>query len=130
MWIAALILVVLGVAVGMLKAMRPAANGDDAPSLGHSCASCSAAGAGEKSCVNDCLLKHIMAEPVYFDDEELDAYRGRGSSSYTEIEAAEFAEVMHTMRQEEVKDWLRSLTSRGINLPDSLKDEAAMLAEE
>lgn len=65
----------------------------------------------------------------YFDDEELDRFRGRESGSYTEDEAGEFAEVMHTMRESEVKDWCRSLNLRGINLPDQLKDEAFMLME-
>ena len=43
-------------------------------------------------------------------------------------EAAEFAEVMYTMKPEEVKDWLVSLQRRDVNLPDQLKDEAIMLA--
>ena len=44
-------------------------------------------------------------------------------------EAAEFAEVMYTMRPDEVKDWLHSLQLRCVSLPDQLKDEAYMLAE-
>lgn len=66
----------------------------------------------------------------YFEDEELDRFRGRSSDSYTDDEAAEFAEVMYTMRPEEVKDWLRSLQLRCVSLPDQLKDEAYMLAED
>ena len=37
------------------------------------------------------------------------------------------AEVMYSMRQEEVADWNRSLILRGINVPDQLKDELIML---
>jgi len=66
----------------------------------------------------------------YFDDEELDRFKGKDSSAYTEEEIEEFAEVLHTMYQTEVKDWCRSLTLRGISLPDQLKDEAFMLMEE
>jgi len=75
-------------------------------------------------------MMEAATQPIeYFDDEELDRYKGRDSSNYTEDEAEDFAEVLHTMRQGEVKDWCRSLTLRGISLPDQLKDEAFMLME-
>lgn len=128
MWIVVVTLVVLGVLVAVLKSLGIGAGEEPKAGTGHSCATCSGAGADGSGCVNECLLRNLTAEPVYFDDEELDAYRGRSSSSYTEKEVEEFAEVMHTMRPEEVKEWLKSLTSRGIHLPDSLKDEAIMLA--
>ena len=44
-------------------------------------------------------------------------------------EAEQFREVMYTMRQEEVKDWNRSLILRGVAVPDQLKDELVMLLE-
>ena len=63
-------------------------------------------------------------KPVeYFDDEELDRYRGRPSDAYTDEETEEFADVMYTMRPEEVRDWNRSLILRGVNVPDQIKDE-------
>ena len=74
-------------------------------------------------------MEAAVAEIEYFDDEELDRFRGRRADGYTDEEAGEFAEVMYTMRPEEVKDWLRSLRLRGVSLPDQLKDEAYMLAE-
>ncbi len=91
-----------------------------------SCATCD--GASEK-CLQECLLE-ASAKPIeYFDDEELDAFKGRKSDSYTEDEVEQFAEVLNTMRQDEVKDWTISLSLRGVNLPDSLKDEVIMLME-
>ena len=63
----------------------------------------------------------------YFDDEELDVYKGRPSDSYTDEEAEQFREVMYTMQQSEVKDWNRSLILRGVAVPDQLKDELVML---
>lgn len=90
------------------------------------CASCSA-GAGK--CLQECAMEAAVADIEYFDDEELDRFRGRRSDGYTDEEAAEFAEVMYTMRPEEVKDWLQSLRLRCVSLPDQLKDEAYMLAE-
>lgn len=74
-------------------------------------------------------MEAAVGDIEYFEDEELDRFRGRSSDSYTDDEAAEFAEVMYTMRPEEVKDWLRSLQLRCVSLPDQLKDEAYMLAE-
>lgn len=78
-------------------------------------------------CEKEMLLKAVADAPEYFDDEELDRYAGRPSDSYSDEEIEEFEEVMTTMRKEEVGDWLRSLTRRGIEIPDPLKDEAFML---
>lgn len=79
-------------------------------------------------CEQECMLK-AATEPVeYFDDEELDAYKGKASDSYNEDETAQFAEVLETLRPEEVKAWNRSLILRGINMPDGLKDEYFSLA--
>ncbi|MCQ2095274.1 MAG: phospholipase [Bacteroidaceae bacterium] len=66
----------------------------------------------------------------YFEDEELDRFKGRSSDSYSDEEIAEFREVLYTMRLDEVSDWLSSLLIREVNLPDSLKDEAIILLEE
>ena len=59
-------------------------------------------------------------EPVYFEDEELDAYKGIAADAYTEQQVAEFEEVLTTMRPDEVPQWLHSLQLRGINLPAAL----------
>lgn len=69
-------------------------------------------------------------KPVeYYDDEELDAYKGRRSDNYSDDEASEFADVLETLRPEDVKPWNRSLILRGINMPDQIKDEYIALAE-
>ena len=71
-----------------------------------------------------------VGEPIeYFDDEELDRFRGRSGDSYTEAEEEEFRAVLETTLTREVGDWLRSLQLRGIELPESLRDEAVMLME-
>lgn len=94
---------------------------------GGACATCSEQ---HGKCLQECVMENAAAEIVYFDDEELDRFKQRPSNSYTDDEASEFAEVMYTMKPEEVKDWLNSLTLRGVSLPDQLKDEAIMLIEE
>jgi hypothetical protein len=56
----------------------------------------------------------------YFDDDELDAFSGRSSDSYTDDEAALFAAVFHTLWETDIPGWLRSLQLRGIPIPDQL----------
>jgi len=77
-------------------------------------------------CEKEALMAAVGKEIEYYDDEELDAYRGRPSDSYTSEEEEQFEEVLTTMREEEVAGWLRSLQLRGINLPVALRDEVAM----
>lgn len=80
-------------------------------------------------CEQECMLK-AATEPVeYFDDEELDVYKGRASNSYNEEETTQFAEVLETLKANEVKAWNRSLILRGINMPDGIKDEYISLAD-
>lgn len=69
------------------------------------------------------------AAAEYYDDEELDAYRGRSAGSYTPEETAEFREVLETMRPAEVSGWLRSLSLRGISLPESLRQRALAIGD-
>ena len=77
--------------------------------------------------VNDsCSTKEIE----YYDDEELDRFRGRLSEDYTDEEAEAFAEVMLTMRPDEVKGWNRSLILRGINMPNQIKDDFIALVND
>lgn len=85
---------------------------------------CQHGGAGCCGGVN-CLKKEIARHIVYFEDEELDAYRTRPEESYTEAEVEEFREVLTTLRPEEVEPWLRSLRLRQITLPYQLKEEIA-----
>ena len=75
-------------------------------------------------------MMEAATKPVeYFDDEELDRFAGRQSDDYTDEETEEFREVMLTMKQDEVREWNRSLILRGINIPDQLKDEVVMMIE-
>ena len=76
-------------------------------------------------------MMEAATQPIeYFEDEELDAFRGRPSDSYTDDEVEMFADTLYTMRHDEVAAWCRSLNLRGIQLPDQLKDEVVMLVSE
>lgn len=76
------------------------------------------------------MMEALANDIEYFDDEELDQYKGRPSDQYTDDETEQFAEVLETLQPQEVKDWARSLSLRGINMPDGIKDEFAALAED
>lgn len=81
-------------------------------------------------CEKESLLAAVSKRIEYYDDEELDRFRGRPSGSYTEAETDEFREIMYTMKEDEVAGWCRSLQLRGVELPDGLKDELFLIVGE
>ncbi len=81
-------------------------------------------------CEKESLLAAVSKGVEYYDDEELDRFRGRASNNYTEDEVEEFREVMFTCQEDEVAGWSRSLQLRGIHLPDELKDELFLIVGE
>jgi len=81
-------------------------------------------------CERDSLIAAVSKEIEYYDDEELDAYRGISSDAYAENMVEEFREILYTLKEVEVAGWIRSLQLRGINLPDTLKDEAFLIVGE
>lgn len=81
-------------------------------------------------CEKDSLLAAVSKQIEYYDDEELDRFKGHGSEEYTEEEIEEFRNVMYTMQEVEVAGWCRSLQLRGIELPDELKDELFLIIGE
>ena len=81
-------------------------------------------------CEKESLLAAISKAIEYYDDEELDRFRGRGADEYTEEETEEFRDVLYTMRSDEVAGWVRSLQLRGINIPRGLRDEVLMIVDD
>ena len=67
---------------------------------------------------------------LYFDDEELDAFRNRAADDFTEEEVEQFREVLYTMRLDEVPEWLECLKQRGIALPSELESESQLIISE
>ena len=78
-------------------------------------------------CEKESLLAAVSKEIEYYDDEELDLFRGIESGEYDSDAEEEFREILYTMRDEEVAGWVRSLQLRGVNLPDGLRDEVLMI---
>lgn len=83
-----------------------------------------------ETCEKESLLAAVSKKVEYYEDEELDAYRGTPSDAYTDDITDQFREVLYTMRSTEVAGWVRSLQLRGIELPDGIKDEVIMIVGE
>lgn len=66
---------------------------------------------------------------LYFDDEELDTYIGRGSDDYTEEEIDEFRNILYTMQPSEVEEWAACLQTRGIEIPAEVKEEILLMLQ-
>lgn len=81
-------------------------------------------------CEKDSLLAAVSKQIEYYNDEELDRFRGTASDEYNPNAVEEFREILYTMREDEVAGWVCSLQLRAINLPDELKDEVFMIIGE
>lgn len=66
---------------------------------------------------------------LYFDDEELDRFKGVKADEYTDADIEEFRQVLYTMREEEVESWAHCIETRGIELPAEIKDEILMMLQ-
>ena len=82
------------------------------------------------TCERDSLLAAVSKEIIYYDDEELDRFKGRESDQYTDEEAEEFATIFYELREVEVAGWVRSLQLRQVNLPEQLMDEVLLVVRE
>ncbi|MDR3141070.1 MAG: phospholipase [Tannerellaceae bacterium] len=81
-------------------------------------------------CERDSLLAAVSRKTAYYDDDELDRFRGINPDAYDNEAVNEFRDVLYTLREAEVAGWLRSLQLRNIELPDGLKDEAFLIVGE
>lgn len=117
-------IVCLALLLALAVAARRYLDGNGTVGQADQCSSC-ASGGGK--CAGECMVEAAVKPVEYYEDEELDGYRGRASDSYTDSEVEEFRYVLYTMRPDEAEGWSRSLSARGINVPDQLKDELMML---
>ena len=90
---------------------------------------CSSCDGTDDKCEHVCMMEAATREIEYYDDEELDRFRGRQSNQYTDEEAEEFANILYTMQPQEAKGWNRSLILREINVPNQIKDELITMIE-
>jgi len=82
------------------------------------------------TCERDSLLAAVSKDIIYYDDEELDAFKGIASDEYTPEQTEQFAQVFYELKEVEVAGWCRSLQLRGLELPDDLKDEVLLVVRE
>ena len=82
------------------------------------------------TCEKDSLLAAVSSEIVYYDDEELDVYRGRASSQYSDEEIEQFRNVLLTLLPQDIAGWARSIQLRQITMPDIRRDELLMIIQE
>ena len=81
-------------------------------------------------CEKESMLAALSKQIEYYNDEELDRFRGRSAEAYSSDEIEEFREILYTMRSDEVAGWVRSLQLRGVEVPNGLKDEVLMIVGE
>ncbi len=124
------ILIISVIALGIITALIALLSKHD--DGGHIVTSdtCSTCDGTNTKCEQECMMEAATKEIEYFDDEELDHFKGRDSADYTDDEAELFREVLYTMQPTEVRDWTRSLTLRGVSLPDQVKDEVFIMIDE
>ena len=124
--IGALIVLALFAAITTLFTKKKEGEPDVVMPTSGDCSSCD--GTNDK-CEQVCMMEAATREIEYYDDEELDRFRGRQSNQYTDEEAEEFANILYTMQPQEAKDWNRSLILREINVPNQIKDELITMIE-
>lgn len=66
---------------------------------------------------------------LYFDDEELDRFKGTKQEEYTESDIEEFRQILYTMKQSEIDTWVHCLQTRGIEIPQEVKDEILLILQ-
>ncbi|MBO5249609.1 MAG: phospholipase [Muribaculaceae bacterium] len=82
------------------------------------------------TCEKDSLLASLSDEIIYYDDEELDRFAGRGEDQYSDEEIEEFRDVLLTLLPHDIAGWGRSIQLRGITLPSVVRDELLMIVAE
>ena len=83
-----------------------------------------------ETCEKDSLLTAISKDIEYYNDYELDAYKGVPCEEYDKEAVAAFEEVFYTLRSEDVAGWVRSLCLRDIELPEQIRDEVLLVVSE
>lgn len=88
----------------------------------------------------ECCGQHLVCEKeslspfgediVYYDDEELDRFAGKSPDEYSPEEVEEIRDVLMTLRSEDLAGWARSITQRGIELPEDVREELLMMVRE
>ena len=82
-----------------------------------------------------CPSEQILAgecrqDPVYYDDEELDGFMGRGENDYMPDEEEQWRDVLYTLQPADLLGWGQSIKHRGLVMPAAIRTEFLQLAGE
>jgi len=80
-----------------------------------------------------CEFEEMLKNPeeiIYFEDEELDRFKGIPADKYDHSQIDEFRDVLYTLNTDEIRMWLLSIERRQLQLPDIMRQEALMMAAE
>lgn len=81
-------------------------------------------------CPSEAVIACATKGITYYDDEELDVFKGRNASDYSEREIEQFRDVLYTLQPADLLGWEQSVKKRGIVLPAAIQDEFFMLYRE
>jgi hypothetical protein len=82
-------------------------------------------------CPSEQLLKGACKQEVtYYDDEELDDFKGRNESGYTAEEEELWRDVLYTLKPDDLLGWGQSIKHRGLVMPTAIREEFLQLAAE
>ena len=94
-------------------------------------------GCADESCGirSICPSEQILAgackpQPTYYDDEELDAFAGRGEDDYSDEELELWRDVLYTLQPADLLGWGQSVKHRGLVMPAAIRQEFLQLAAE
>lgn len=76
------------------------------------------------------LMGECKQQPVYYDDEELDAFTGRDAQGYTPEEEEQWRDVLYTLQPSDLLGWGQSIKHRGLVMPAAIQEEFLQLAAE
>ena len=82
-----------------------------------------------------CPSEQILAgqcrdEVIYYDDEELDNFKGRDAHSYSPEEEEQWRDVLYTLKPTDLLGWGQSVKHRGLVMPAAIREEFLQLAGE
>ncbi len=93
-----------------------------------------------KEIASDCCGAHEVCDKnsllsssdkiVYFADEELDRFINIPPNEYSQEQIEEFRDVLYTLKENEVADWIKSIQTRQIELPEIIREEALLIISE
>jgi len=73
------------------------------------------------------LINKLSEEIIYYEDEELDAYKNYEENDYNDDQIDEFREVLYSLKEKEIEGWIKSLDLRKIEMPSVIKSELVFM---